>query len=83
VEAVLRGEAIPDQEVIAGIEVPHTVAEWKQSDADRPRAAAVQSRNREQFQLSFAQGLAVVGYSRNEAEDGTFLLGHWNEDWRY
>jgi hypothetical protein len=31
----------------------------------------------------FKSGLAVVGYERDEAGNGRFLLGHWDEKLEY
>jgi predicted GNAT superfamily acetyltransferase len=83
VEDALGGKGLPDEGFTEEIEVPHEVYEWKASDTERPLAEAVQRRNRERFLESFAQQLSVIGYSRNEAGDGTFHLGHWSENWRY
>lgn len=62
------------------IEVPAQVYAWKASDADRPKAAAVQLRNRDQFINAFAHGLAALGFERDSAGNGAFLLGRWEED---
>jgi hypothetical protein len=43
----------------------------------------VQDRNREQFLKAFHDGLAVVGYEREQTGNGTFQLGRWNEGWSY
>jgi predicted GNAT superfamily acetyltransferase len=67
------------------IEVPGQIYAWKASDADRPRAAEVQKKNREQFRAAFAQGLIALGYERDAQnnDDGAFLLGRWDENWSY
>ncbi|MBV9086876.1 MAG: GNAT family N-acetyltransferase [Acidobacteriaceae bacterium] len=65
------------------IRVPAEIGEWKGSPDTRARAAEVQSRNREQFLKAFANGLAVLGYDRDSAGNGTFLLGRSNETWSY
>jgi len=83
VEAALSGEAFENQSFTAGIEVPHQIYEWKQSGTEWAKAEAVQQRVRESFQNSFAQGLTVIGYSRNDAGDGTFQLGQWDENLHY
>ena len=57
--------------------VPGQIGAWKQGSETRSRAEAVQQRNREMLQSAFSRGLAVVGYERNEAGDGCFLLGPW------
>jgi len=43
----------------------------------------VQERNRAEFLLAFSHGLAVLGYERDAAGNGKFLLGHWDEKWSY
>lgn len=65
----------------AHIDVPTEIYEWKA--AKNPRAAQVQARNREQFLKHFKNDLAVLGYERNDAGDGRFLLGHWDENLGY
>jgi predicted GNAT superfamily acetyltransferase len=65
------------------IEVPAEIYAWKASAENRPRAAEVQKRNREQFLSAFRQGLAVLGLERDSRENGAFLLGRWDEDWSY
>jgi hypothetical protein len=30
---------------------------------------------------AFADGLAVLGYDRDQQGSGTFLLGRWDENW--
>jgi predicted GNAT superfamily acetyltransferase len=63
------------------IEVPAEIYSWKASEADRPKAGKVQLRNREDFLSAFSRNLAALGYQRDSAGNGTFLLGHWDEDW--
>jgi predicted GNAT superfamily acetyltransferase len=65
------------------IDVPAEVYAWKASAADRQKAADVQKRNREQFHSAFSQGLVALGYERDAQGNGSFLLGHWDEDWSY
>jgi len=60
------------------IEVPASIYDWKKS-AD-PRAKEVQSANRAAFQQAFARDLAVLRYERDAEMNGSFLLGHWDED---
>lgn len=64
-------------------EVPHEVYEWKADVATRDKAEEVQARNREAFQSAFARGLSCLGYERDDAGNGRFLLGRWDEDWSY
>jgi hypothetical protein len=35
------------------------------------------------FTKAFAEGLSVLGYERDEHGNGEFLLGEWDEGWRY
>jgi predicted GNAT superfamily acetyltransferase len=65
------------------IAVPAQIYGWKASDVDRPKAAEVQKRNRQEFLTAFRQGLAALGYERDAEGNGSFLLGHWDEDWSY
>jgi hypothetical protein len=65
------------------IDVPAQIYAWKASDADRPRAAEVQKRNRQQFLDAFRQGLVALGYESDGEGNGSFLLGRWDENWSY
>jgi predicted GNAT superfamily acetyltransferase len=65
------------------IDVPAQVYTWKASAAERQKAADVQKRNREQFLPAFSQGLVALGYERDAQENGSFLLGRWDETWSY
>ena len=66
-----------------GIEVPAQIYEWKAAVETRGQAQQVQERNREQFLRAFGGGLAVLGYERDSAGNGKFLLGEWDEKWSY
>ena len=65
------------------IEVPAEIYAWKASAADRQKAAEVQKRNRELILPAFSQGLAALGYERDQNGNGAFLLGRWDEAWSY
>lgn len=65
----------PEERII----VPAEIADWKQDLHRRHLAEAVQRRNRELLQDAFARGLAVIGYESNQAGDGCFLLGRWQQ----
>jgi predicted GNAT superfamily acetyltransferase len=67
----------------ARIEVPAEIYEWKCDAGMRMRAVEVQSRNREQLQQAFREGLSVLGYERDKIGNGQFLLGLWDEGWEY
>jgi predicted GNAT superfamily acetyltransferase len=83
VESLLRREAKPRFETLKTISVPAQVYEWKASPATRDRAKEVQDCNREQFLQAFSDGLAALGYERDEQGNGKFLLGRWEEKWAY
>jgi predicted GNAT superfamily acetyltransferase len=83
VEAVLAEAPRAKFECRARIDVPAEIYEWKAAAATRSQALAVQDRNREGFNRAFAEGLSVLGYERDERGNGCFLLGDWDEAWRY
>ncbi len=83
VEAVLADAPRTGFECRARIDVPAEIYEWKAAAATRAQALTVQERNREQFGRAFEEGLSVLGYQRDARGDGRFLLGEWDEDWRY
>jgi predicted GNAT superfamily acetyltransferase len=80
---LLEKKQPPEFRMVTRIEVPSQVYAWKASPDDRPKAAEVQKRNREQFLAAFRQGLTALGYQRDEHDNGTFLLGRWDETWSY
>ena len=82
VQKALAGEKI-DVHAQETIEVPVEIYAWKAMPAERAKALAVQSRNRERFLQAFERGQAVVGYERDAAGNGRFLLGDWDEKWSY
>jgi predicted GNAT superfamily acetyltransferase len=57
------------------IQVPASIYEWKANEAGRDRAVAVQLENRHKFQEAFSQGLAVIGFVRDQEGNGVFELG--------
>ena len=83
VEAVLAGAPRAKFEGRATIEVPAEIYEWKAAAASRAQALSVQESNRERFIRAFADGLSVLGYERDDRGNGRFLLGEWDEGWRY
>jgi predicted GNAT superfamily acetyltransferase len=83
VEAILRGAPRTQFECRDRIEVPAEIYEWRADAATLARALAVQDDNRQRLQRGFASGLAVLAYERGERGDGQFLLGEWDEAWRY
>jgi predicted GNAT superfamily acetyltransferase len=83
VNAVLSEAPRAKFECRAGIDVPAEIYDWKAAAATRTQALAVQGSNRERFKQAFAGGLSVLGYERDERGNGRFLLGEWDEAWRY
>jgi predicted GNAT superfamily acetyltransferase len=83
VEKLLATGENPEFRRETTIEVPAQVYEWKAAPDTRQRAQQVQERNREQFLRAFGQGLAVLGYERDAAGNGKFVLGRWDEKWSY
>jgi predicted GNAT superfamily acetyltransferase len=79
VTGLLERNEAPEFPVIKRIAVPAEVYQWKASSTERAKAAAVQQRNREEFLDAFSQGLAVLGYERDQQDNGTFLFGRWDE----
>jgi predicted GNAT superfamily acetyltransferase len=83
VETLLETGKNPPITKEAAIAVPAQIYEWKAAAETRAQARQVQEHNREQFLLNFSHGLAVLGYERDDAGNGKFLLGHWDENWSY
>ncbi|MGD0649086.1 MAG: GNAT family N-acetyltransferase [Acidobacteriaceae bacterium] len=69
------------------VDVPSEIYAWKASPPDgvAARAAArdLQARNAHALESAFANGLAVLGYQRNDRGDGQFQLGRWDEHHAY
>jgi len=78
-----RSLSISDDRIESPIEdtvtVPSEVALWKTSPELRSHAIALQARNREHFLRSFADGLTVVGFSRDAEGNGTYQLGRMSD----
>jgi predicted GNAT superfamily acetyltransferase len=75
-------EAIAGRRALRGevemrIELPHQVMQWKESAEGAAQAMALQKANQAQFAAAFARGLAVTGFSRDEAGNGWFELSRW------
>jgi predicted GNAT superfamily acetyltransferase len=83
VEKVLRDGSVPAVQALMRISVPAPIYEWKASTDTRARAKDLQEHNREQFLKAFADGLAVLGYERDDGGNGKFLLGRWDEAWSF
>jgi len=83
VEALLAGTRNPVVNGRVRITVPAEIYEWKGAASTRSRALEVQRTNREEFVKAFAEGLAVLGYERDDHGNGRFLLGIWDENHTY
>lgn len=83
VTGLLEQQQAPVFQVEEKISVPAEIYAWKASDAERARAAEVQKKNRQQFLSAFSHGMAVLGYERDAAGNGAFLMGRWDENWSY
>jgi predicted GNAT superfamily acetyltransferase len=83
VESLLGMGKNPPMKVEQAIAVPAEIYDWKAAPETRAKAQQVQARNREEFLRAFADGLAVLGYERDDAGNGKFLLGRWDEKWSY
>ena len=64
---------------VKSISIPAQVYEWKAKPTTRERAKEIQDCNRDGFLKAFANGLAVLGYERDNKGNGKFLLGKWEE----
>ena len=83
VEGLLKEGAVPESIVTQRIAVPAAIYDWKASETTRSRALDVLETNRKQFLNAFEDGLAVLGYTRDDAGNGKFSLGKWDETWSY
>lgn len=80
---LLSRRAKPPFQTLKTISVPAQIYDWKARKETKAHAQDVQDRNRAEFLAAFAEGLSVLGYERNRAADGKFLLGRWDEAWAY
>jgi len=83
VRDLLGTGSLPPFKVENRIPVPAEIYAWRVSEADRTKALEVQGRNRDYFLKLFAGGQAALGYERDGAGNGAFLLGKWDEEWSY
>lgn len=83
VEHLLRNGVVPNATAATVVDVPVEIYQWKATPAQRERAREVQLRNREKLLTAFSQGLAVLGYERDQKGNGRFVLGRWDEPWSY
>lgn len=78
VATVLDGQQT-SVEIVERVTVPHSIYEWKKNPGQRSQAQQLQAHTREALQTAFQRGLSVIGYERDPEDNGTFLLGPWNE----
>jgi predicted GNAT superfamily acetyltransferase len=83
VTQVLEFQQSPSLVLQQKIHVPAQIYQWRSSQEDLAKAEEVQQKNREQFLWAFSRGLAVLGYERDKQDNGSFLLGRWDEKWSY
>ena len=83
VEAARNGHARPIFDSTHRITVPASIYAWKAHPDSRQQALDVQQRNQQLFLKAFSEDLVVLGYERDPAGNGTFLLGRWDEPWKY
>lgn len=83
VTALLSGKGLLRSERRMCVEVPAQIYEWKASTPTRTLALEVQEQNRNLLTKAFEEGLSVLGYERDDKGNGSFLLGMWDENWRY
>ena len=83
VHTLLESGKNPPISTETSITVPAQIYDWKAAAQTRGKAQQVQERNREDFLVAFARGLAVLGYERDMEGNGKFLLGRWGEKWSY
>src|ERR1700690_4383748 len=72
VETLLQTGKRPAAETLTTISVPAQIYDWKASPTTRSQAKEVQDRNREQFVRAFDDGLAGVGYERDQRGSARF-----------
>ena len=78
VEAFCDGKPQQRSMADAQITVPGNIAQLRLHDPERARE--IQAAVGQQFQQHFANGLAVLGYQKNEDGGGTYLLGEWESN---
>jgi len=83
VETLLQSGKNPKFNAQFSIEVPAQIYDWKGAVETRSQAQRVQEHNRQQFLEAFDEELAVLGYQRDSAGNGKFVMGNWDEEWSY
>jgi predicted GNAT superfamily acetyltransferase len=72
VHAILAGQPHTLPRPVRTVTVPAHLPEWKRTETHR--AAEVQAANREVFLRAFQNGLAVVGFTRDDQGNGIYQL---------
>ena len=80
---LLQQEQRPPIKPDRTISVPAQISQWKADPAKRDHARDVQLANRDEFLGAFSRGLVVVGYSRDQEGNGSFLLAHPEERFEF
>jgi predicted GNAT superfamily acetyltransferase len=83
VAALLEKGSAAAFETVQTAQVPTEIYHWKATSETRERAIAVQTELRQQLVEAFSGGLSVLGYRRDTENNGTFLLGNWDESFMY
>lgn len=83
VETVLATGKHPSIMAELKVSIPAEIYEWKANAKTRKRALEVQTASGEALMKAFAEGMACLGYERDEQGNGEFLVGHWDENWSY
>ncbi len=71
----LSGQEGVAEEVAGRVEVPAEIYEWKRDPEQGSFALALQTRTREALMEAFGRGLAAIGFERDGAGNGSYLLG--------
>jgi predicted GNAT superfamily acetyltransferase len=83
VETLLSTGKHPEFAEEVRVEIPAEIYAWKKEPETRQKAAQLQLRNRGAFLAAFSRGLGCLGYERDAQDNGSFLLGRWDEDRSY
>lgn len=71
----LSGEEAIAEEVAGRVEVGAEIYAWKRDPEQAEAALALQTRTREALMDAFGHGLAAIGFERDGAGNGSYLLG--------
>lgn len=83
VQLAEAGEHMEEVKTQVAIGVPKEVYQWKKQPESRGLANTIQDNNRPVFLKAFDEGLSVLRFERDASGNGTFLLGRWDEPFRY